>query len=94
MYKQARNQEAEGGQQGARPAWEIFFTDDSGMVIERHWEDKSTGRKGTAWDKRGALWAGTTKGGEETLRGKLTLPNGDEVRLSLRKPREKRSNMA
>lgn len=90
MYKQSKSNETGTQQPSAKPEWEIFFTDEAGMVIERHWEDKATGRKGTTWDKRGALWAGTTKGGEATLRGKLSLPDGKEIRLSLRKPREKK----
>ncbi len=94
MYKQSKSSETGTQQPNAKPAWEIFFTDDAGMVIERTWEDKATGRKGTTWDKRGALWTGTTRGGEATLRGKLTLPDGKEIRLSLRKPRGKKTEVA
>ena len=78
----------------AKPAWEIFFTDETGRVIERPWEDKASGKKGTTWDNRGALWESTTKGGDATLRGKLTLPDGKEIRLALRKPRERKAKAA
>jgi len=94
MYKQSKSSETGTQHPNTKPAWEMFFTDEAGMVIERPWEDKATGRKGTTWDKRGALWAGTTKGGEATLRGTLTMPDGKEIRLSLRKPREKKTEVA
>ena len=77
-----------------KPAWEIFFTDETARVVERPWEDRTTGKKGTTWDKRGALWDSTTKGGDATLRGKLTLPDGKEIRLALRKPRERKAKAA
>jgi len=57
-------------------------------------QPKANGKKGTTWDKRGALWESTTKGGDPTLRGKLTLPDGKEIRLALRKPRERKAKAA
>ena len=94
MSKQSKTNETGTQQPKAKPAWEIFFTDETGRVIERPWEDKTTGKKGTTWDKRGALWESTTKGGDATLRGKLTLPDGKEIRLALRKPRERKAKAA
>jgi hypothetical protein len=43
------------------------------------------------WDRRGALWTGVTKAGDATLRGKLTLPDGKEIRLTLRQPRDRKA---
>lgn len=94
MSKQTQNDGNGTQQPKVKPAWEIFFTDEAGRVIERPWEDKATGKKGTTWDKRGALWESTTKGGDATLRGKITLSDGKEIRLALRKPREKTAKVA
>ena len=91
MSEQNKSNENGTQQLKAKPAWEIFFTDEAGKVIERSWENKESGKSGTTWDKRGALWAGTTKGGDATLYGKLTLPYGKEIRLALRKPRERKA---
>ncbi len=92
MTKQSSNNSQNGTQTAkTKPAWEVFFTDEAGRVIERQWEDKATGKRGTTWDNRGALWAGTTKSGAATLRGKVTLSDGKELKLVLRQPRERRS---
>jgi hypothetical protein len=71
----------------APPDWEIFLVGEDGRVLERTWEDKERGTKGTAWDKRGALWADTTREGRPTLSGYLDLPGGQHVRLKLFPPR-------
>ncbi len=94
MSEQSKSNENGTRQPKAKPAWEVFFVGEDGKVIERPWEDKATGKSGTTWDKRGALWAGTTKAGDATLYGKLTLPDGKEIRLALRKPRERKAKAA
>ncbi len=78
----------------ARPAWEVFFVGDDGKVVERAWEDKEKGTKGTAWNKRGALWADTAKDGSPVLRGTITLLDGTELRLRLVAPRVKKEKVA
>ncbi|MGC8724874.1 MAG: hypothetical protein ACP5VF_13540 [Acidobacteriota bacterium] len=78
----------------ARPAWEVFFVGEDGKVIERAWEDKERGTKGTTWDRRGALWADTTKDGAPVLRGVITLLDGTEIRLKLVAPRPKKDKVA
>lgn len=78
----------------ARPAWEVFFVGEDGKVIERAWEDKEHGTKGTTWNKRGALWADTTKDGTPVLRGTITLLDGTEIRLKLVAPRAKKETVA
>ena len=78
----------------ARPAWEVFFVGDDGKVVERAWEDKEKGDKGTAWNKSGALWADTAKDGSPVLRGTITLLDGTELRLRLVAPRAKKEKVA
>ncbi|MGC8724895.1 MAG: hypothetical protein ACP5VF_13650 [Acidobacteriota bacterium] len=78
----------------ARPAWEVFFVGEDGKVIERAWEDKERGTKGTTWDKRGALWADTTKDGAPVLRGTITLLDGTAIRVKLVAPRAKKDKVA
>ena len=78
----------------ARPAWEVFFVGEDGKVVERAWEDKERGTKGTAWNKRGALWADTAKDGSPVLRGTITLLDGTELRLRLVAPRVKKEKVA
>jgi hypothetical protein len=78
----------------ARPAWEVFFVGEDGKVIERPWEDKERGTHGTTWNKRGALWADTTKDGAPVLRGTITLLDGTEIRLKLVAPRAKKEKVA
>ena len=78
----------------ARPAWEVFFVGEDGKVIERTWEDKEHGTHGMTWDKRGALWADTTKDGAPVLRGTITLLDGTEIRLKLVAPRAKKEKVA
>lgn len=94
MSKQSKTNETGTQQPKAKPAWEIFFTDESGRVIERPWEDKTTGERGITWDKRSAPCERTTKGGDPTLQGKLALPDGKEIRLAFRRPRERRTAAA
>jgi hypothetical protein len=69
------------------PAWEIFIVGDDGEILKREYTNKATGKTGTAWDKRGALWTGETKGGKATLAGTLRLSDGQEIRLRLFAPR-------
>jgi len=78
----------------ARPAWEVFFVGEDGKVIERNWEDKEHGTQGKTWNKRGALWADTTKEGAPVLRGTITLLDGTEIRVKLVAPRAKKENAA
>ena len=78
----------------ARPAWEVFFVGEDGKVIERAWEDKEHGTQGTTWNKRGALWADTTKDGAQVLRGTITLLDGTEIRVKLVAPRAKKKKAA
>jgi|GEM_PF-1800410 hypothetical protein len=78
----------------ARPAWEVFFVGEDGKVIERAWEDKERGTQGTTWNKRGALWADTTKDGAPVLRGVITLLDGTEIRVKLVAPRAKKEKVA
>ena len=78
----------------ARPAWEIFFVGEDGKVIERPWEDQERGTHGMTWDKRGALWAGTTQDGTPVLRGTITLLDGTEIKLRLVAPRTKKDKVA
>ena len=78
----------------ARPAWEVFFVGEDGKVIERAWEDQERGTRGTTWNKRGALWADTTKAGAPVLRGVITLLDGTEIRVKLVAPRPKKEKVA
>ena len=78
----------------ARPAWEVFFLGEDGKVIERAWKDQERGTRGTTWDKRGALWADTTKDGAPVLRGVITLLDGTEIRVKLMAPRPKKEKVA
>ena len=78
----------------ARPAWEVFFVGEDGKVIERAWEDQERGTKGMTWNRRGALWADTTKDGAPVLRGTITLLDGTEIRLKLVAPRAKKERVA
>ncbi len=78
----------------ARPAWEVFFVGEDGKVIERAWEDKEHGTQGKTWNKRGALWADTTKEGAPVLRGTITLLDGTEIRVKLVAPRAKKEKAA
>ena len=78
----------------ARPAWEVFFVGEDGKVIERAWEDKERGTKGTSWNRRGSLWPGTTQDGAQVLRGTITLLDGTEIRLKLVAPRPKKDKVA
>jgi hypothetical protein len=71
------------------PAWEIFIVGDDGEILKRQYTNKTTGKTGDAWDKRGALWTGETKGGKSTLSGTLRLSDGQEIRLRLFAPRPK-----
>ena len=77
----------------ARPAWEVFFVGEDGKVLERTWEDKERGTQGTTWNKRGALWAGTTQDGAPVLRGTITLLDGTEIRLKLVAPRARKEKV-
>ena len=78
----------------ARPAWEVFFVGKDGKVLERAWEDKERGTSGMVWNKRGALWADTTKDGVPVLRGTITLLDGTEIRVKLVAPRAKKEKAA
>ncbi len=78
----------------ARPAWEVFFVGEDGKVIERPWEDKERGTHGMTWNRRGTLWADTTKDGAPVLRGTITLLDGTEIRLKLVAPRAKKEKVA
>ena len=78
----------------ARPAGEVFFVGEDGKVIERAWEDQERGTKGMTWNRRGALWADTTKDGASVLRGTITLLDGTEIRLKLVAPRAKKEKVA
>jgi hypothetical protein len=78
----------------ARPAWEVFFVGEDGKVIERTWEDKERGTQGTTWNKRGALWADTTKDGAPVLGGTITLLDGTAIRVKLVAPRAKKEKAA
>ena len=78
----------------ARPAWEVFFLGEDGKVSERTWEDQERGTRGTTWNKRGALWADTTKDGAPVLRGVITLLDGTEIRVKLMAPRPKKETVA
>ena len=82
------------GSPKARPAWEVFFVGEDGKVIERPWEDRERGTKGMTWDKRGALWADTTKDGAPILRGTITLLDGTAIRIKMVAPRIKKDKVA
>ncbi|MGA9753270.1 MAG: hypothetical protein WBS54_15930 [Acidobacteriota bacterium] len=69
------------------PDWEIFLVGQDGKILEKTWENQKLGTKGTAWNRLGALWAGTTQEGKPTLSGYLELPGGKRVRLKLFPPR-------
>lgn len=94
MSKQNQTTETRPRQPNAKPAWEVFFTGETGRGFERPWKDNATDKKGTMWHKRGALWESATKDGDPTLRGKLTLADGTEIRLALRKHRERKAQAA
>ena len=48
----------------------------------------------TIWNKRGALWADTSKDGAPVLRGTITLLDGTKIRVKLVAPRMKKEKVA
>jgi hypothetical protein len=74
-----------------QPAWEIFIVGEDGEILKKEFTNKTTGKTGMTWDKRGALWENTAKEGTTYLSGSMTLANGQEVKLRLFPPRGKKA---
>jgi hypothetical protein len=73
------------------PAWEIFFVGEDGKIIEKPFTNKTTGKTGTSWEQRGALWENETKEGTTFLSGHITLSSGETTKIRCFPPRPKTS---